>query len=89
MHTADACQSTLRTIGEKFAKPQVYLMNLPSLPAGQWAIAWCSASAQPVPAKPVAQPWHAQLRCWTPALQSALFCLPRNTQQQLGLAPRG
>jgi len=81
--SADECRSTLRTL-ERFPRTEVYLMNIPSFPGGQWAVARCQnagAGAGPLPP----QPWHASLRCWHPGLQAAMFALPRNVQSQLGL----
>lgn len=84
-YDADGCRSTLRTIAEKFPVVQTYLMTIPSFAGDQWAVA--VAGAEPLPSTIVPQTWHADLRCWEPALQPALFALPRNVQRQLGISP--
>ncbi|MBA3710749.1 MAG: hypothetical protein H0W83_18245 [Planctomycetes bacterium] len=83
---ADHCRSTLRKLGEKFARPHVYLMTIPSFPGGQWAVAWCSATQQPTTVATAAI--GGDLRCWHPGLQAGMFALPRNVQAQLGLGGR-
>jgi spermidine synthase len=82
---ADHCRSTLRTLAVKFPNPRVYLMTIPSFPGGQWAVAWCSVAARPDLVAATAAV-SADLRCWHPGLQTGMFALPRNVQQQLGLA---
>jgi spermidine synthase len=81
---AESCRTTLRKLGEKFPKPQVYLMTIPSFPGGQWAVAWCSQGQNATAVAPRAV--GGDLRCWHPGLQAAMFALPRNVLQQLGLA---
>ncbi len=85
IHASEHCRTNLRQFGEKFAKPAVYVFDLPSQPSGQIAVAWCSAKHVPT-AVPKAMPWHSELKCWYPGLQPALFTLPRNVERQLGLA---
>jgi len=82
---ADACRATRRRLAERFAKPQIYAFHLPSLPGGQLAVAWCSEKLKPQIEKPATDAWFGQLKAWHPALQNALFCLPRSVQQQLGI----
>ncbi len=81
--SADDCRGTLRKLGERFPRTQVYLMTIPSFPGGQWAVARCINGA--VADQVSAQDWHKDLRCWHPGLQASLFALPRNVEVQLGL----
>jgi spermidine synthase len=79
----DDCRTSLRTLAGRFKNPRAYVMSLPSFPGGQWAVAWCSDTQDPTQLRadlPVG------LRSWHPALQPALFVLPRETSQGLGLA---
>ncbi len=78
----DRCRATLDELGTAPA-PAVYVMHVPTLPGGQWAVAMIGAEdPRRVPA---AQPWHAQLASWHPALAPALFTLPRHVARALGL----
>lgn len=86
LYDAESCRSTLRALSEKFHQPAIYTMPLPSQPAGQLAVAWCSTSAKPIQNKEITESWHKDLRSWHPKLQAALFTLPRHIQQQLGLS---
>lgn len=80
----DLCRSTLRVLAGRFAKPQVYRLHLPSLPTGEWAVAWCSATH--TPDQVAVQPeGTATLTSWQPDLQAGLFAIPRQIQRQLGL----
>jgi spermidine synthase len=81
--SADECRATLRTL-ERFPHTQVYLMNIPSFPGGQWAVARC-LNGPAVSDKVELQTWHRSLRCWHPGLQASMFTLPRNVESQLGL----
>jgi spermidine synthase len=80
--SADECRATLRTL-ERIPQTRVYLMNIPSFPGGQWAVARCQNGT--VSDTPAPQAWHRTLRCWHPGLQASLFALPRNVESQLGL----
>lgn len=81
---ADHCRATLRTLTTRFPTPQVYLMNIPSFPGGQWAVAFCSTAASPTLTREVGFPLD-QLRCWHPGLQAGMFALPKQVQAALGL----
>lgn len=81
---AELCKSTLRGLSSRYAHPRVYSMHLPSLPTGEWAVAWCSAKRSPE--KVAVEPQGvAGLTSWHPGLQAGLFALPRQIQRQLGL----
>ncbi len=82
--TPDACRTTLRRLSERFPQPRVYRLDLPTIPGGQLAVAWCAAKLRP-DAAVTAQPWHKDLRWWEATLQPALFAAPRHVRQQLGL----
>lgn len=80
----DLCRGSLRVLSARFAHPRIYRLNLPSLPTGEWAVAWCSATQSCD--KVLAQPEGlASLTSWHPGLQPGLFALPRQIQRQLGL----
>lgn len=81
---ADACRATLGKLRDRFPKAQVFMTHLPSLPAGQLAVAWCSDGREPAP-KQAEAPFVAKLASWTPALQAAQFHLPKQVRGQLGL----
>ncbi len=78
----DLCRSTLRVLSERFPKPYLYLLHQPSLPGGDWAVAWCSAKRNPFTTAhdPVGA---AGLTSWHQGIQSALFALPRHVQRLL------
>jgi spermidine synthase len=80
----DLCRGTMRVLTERFPTPHVYQMSMPSLPGGEWAVAWCSAKRTPfnVTREPTGA---ATLQCWHKDLQPALFALPRQVQRLLGL----
>jgi spermidine synthase len=80
---ADECRATVRKLIEHFPHTDTYLMTIPSFPGGQWAVARCSSTK--ITQQPSTQPWHTQLRCWQPDVQTGLFALPRNVKQLLGL----
>ncbi len=80
----ELCKASLQVLSGRFAHPRVYRLNLPSLPTGEWAVAWCSTSR--TPEQIGVQPRGvASLTSWHPGLQPSLFALPRQTQRQLGL----
>ena len=79
----DDCRATMRKLAEKFSRIGAYLMTIPSFPGGQWAVARCIQGQ--AKGAVIAQPWHKDLRCWHPGLQDAMFALPRNVEQQIGL----
>jgi spermidine synthase len=80
----ELCRGSLQVLAARFAHPQVYLLNLPSLPTGEWAVAWCSAAHSPLTL--VAEPQGAaSLMSWHAGVQPGLFALPRQVQRQLGL----
>lgn len=81
---ADACRATLGKLRERFAKTKVFITSLPSLPAGQLAVAWSSESREPI-AKGADAAFVSQLTSWSPQVQSAQFHLPRQVRKQLGL----
>jgi spermidine synthase len=81
---ADACRATLGKLRERFPRTQVFMAHLPSLPAGQLAVAWSSEGREPA-ARLADAPFVARLTSWTPALQAAQFQLPRQVRAQLGL----
>ena len=81
----DLCRATLRVLAGRFTKPEVYRLNLPSLPTGEWAVAWCSATH--TPDQVAVQPeGTATLTSWQPDLQAGLFAIPRQIKRQLGLS---
>ena len=80
----DLCRASLRALSTRFAHPNVYRLHLPSLPTGEWAVAWCSGKRTPdqVATKPEGV---SSLQSWQPKLQAGLFILPRQIQRQLGI----
>jgi spermidine synthase len=85
MHASEHCRGMLRQLADKFPRPQVYAFPLPSQPAGELAVAWSSQRHQPTAAAQAKAAWHGDLKSWYPALTPALFTLPRQTQQRLGI----
>jgi len=81
---AESCRATLGTLRERFPKTQVFMTHLPSLPAGQLAVAWSSETREPI-ATLANAPFVASLTSWTPQVQAAQFQLPRQVRAQLGL----
>lgn len=80
----DLCRASLRALSSRFAHPKVYRLHLPSLPTGEWAIAWCSATRTPEQLATKPQGVDS-LQSWQPGLQAGLFVLPRQIQRQLGI----
>lgn len=81
---AEGCRATLGKLRERFPKTQVFMTHLPSLPAGQLAVAWSSEGREPV-ARLADAPFVARLASCTPQVQAAQFHLPRQVRVQLGL----
>ena len=80
----ELCRSTLHALSARFSHPRVYGLNLPSLPTGDWAVAWCSEARDP--AQVTVEPGDADsLKSWHSGLQPGLFAVPRQVQRQLGL----
>ncbi len=84
MFAADGCRDNLHKLVERFPKPQIYQISLPSVPSGQLAVAWCSTSQQPRIGAGT-EPWVAALKSWHPDAQAGAFALPRHVRQQLGV----
>jgi spermidine synthase len=80
----ELCRSSLRVLGSKFPHPRVFMLNQPSLPGGDWAVAWCSNGHDP--AQVIRDPTGVEsLQCWHKPLQESLFALPRQVHRLLGL----
>ena len=81
---SESCRATLGKLRERFPKTSVFMTYLPSLPAGQLAVAWSSETREPL-AQRADVPFVAQLTSWTPQVQVAQFQLPRQIRTQLGI----
>lgn len=79
------CRRAHRRLTRRFATTRVYRFATESMLGQPWAVAWCSPTRSPDPVSP-APACTGPLRFWSPVLHPALFALPEDLRDRLGLA---